>query len=633
MRKFQLTTMFCALFCALSFSSCTDTPDTPIDSATTVTLANSVINVDAEGGSFCEGYTIANGIAGIDIVATTNVEWISGIKTDGQNLIFSVATNNTNEERKAFITLKYPNTENTRLQVIQAGFDGVTFQIEITDKTTTTCKSKITPSDPTIPYIVLVAEVGYFYQAGITTEEDLFLDDYNYFMKMANEYDVELLREFFLMNEFAFEGEKSITWTQMTPDKEYIMYVYAIEFNEENTDYSLASPVTYTKFSLSSTDLAEVKFDVTFDVNGPEVRYNITPIDWDGCYYLDIYEEGDYMYRPEGTILDEDYARVVSNTWMSMITLYMQSGYGAEQLMGLMCLTGAESYSEVRKASTNYSMIIYAIEMVDGLPQVTSMPQLFNFTTGEVLQSDMVLDITVDNNYVRVADISVVPSADDEPYTVALAPTAEVTQANDDDTIKWLLDNFQMSTFRGSIFSHVNSLQPNTAYTVLAFGYYGDTVTTPLFRVDFTTEPEGECLNSIIGVTWDGPYSLAELEARFPDKYYNYGMFESLGWYAMWSEIETKEPAQDMFFSIYRADRFSIEGEQAIFNDLVEYANPKTQLLTAENDVLYVMCAVIMDYKGNYSPMWVSEPFRYTYNADTKKPLEELIEKLGITEE
>lgn len=633
MRKFQLISLVSALFCAVLFASCTETPEAPVDTTTTVTLAQNTVDVSAEGGAVSVGYEITNGIAGIDIVAKTEAEWITDIRTENQQLMFNVAASTQNEERIANVAVKYPGIESVKLVVKQSGFEGVTFQIEITDKTTTTCKTKIVPSDPDVPYIVMVADVNYFYQAGITNEEELFMDDYNYFMGIAEQYDVELIKEFLIMNEMAFIGEKSITWTQMTPDTEYVIYAYAIEINEDNTDYSLASPVAHEMFMLSSTDLAEVKFDVTIDINGPEATYHIKPIDWDGKYYLDIYEEGEWMYRPEGTELDIDYARVVANTWMSMISTYMQSGYGAEQLMQIMCLEGEESYSEVRKASTNYSMILYTIEMIDGLPQVTSMPQLVNFTTDEVLMSDMQLDIKVENNYVRVADITVTPSADNEPYTVALVPTDEVTQATDEDTIKWLLDNFVMTTFKGSIFSHVNNLAPNSAYTVLAFGYYGDTVTTPLFRVDFTTEPESECLNSIIGVTWDGPYSLAELEARFPDKYYNYGMFESMGWYAMWSEIETAEPAQDMFFSIYRADRFATEGEQAIFNDLVEYANPKTQLLTGESNVLYVMCAVIMDYKGNYSPMWVSEPFMYEYNADTKKPLEELIEKLGITEE
>lgn len=633
MRKLQLSTLLMVFVSMLFAVSCNETPidDTPKTSA--IELAQTSINVAADGSVCAVDYTIVNGIAGIDIVAKSSAEWISDIATADGKLSFKVMANTSSEERSADIAIKYPSIDDTILKVTQAGIDGVTFQIELTDKTTTTCKSKIVPSDPEAPYIVMVADVNYFYQAGITNVEELFQDDYNYFMNLAKQYEVELLEEFLLMNEFAFKGEKNITWTQMTPDTEYVMYAYAIEINDANNDYTLASPVSHIMFTLSSTDLAEVKFDISVDVKGPEVTYHIAPIDWDGMYYLDIYEQGDWMYRPEGTVLDEEYARVVSNTWMSMMSMYMQQGYGAEQLMQIMCLQGEDSYSEVRKASTNYAMVIYAIDMVDDLPQVVSMPQLFNFSTEEVKPSDMQLNIEVANNYVRVADISVTPTVDDEPYTVAIVSTDEIPEGDDNVIIKWMTDNFYLSTFKGSIFSHVNTLKPESGYTVLAFGYYGDTVTTPLFRKDFTTEAEGECLNSIINITWDAPYSLAELEARFPDKYYNYGMFENLGWYAMWSEIETAEPTQDMFYSIYRADRFAVEGEEAIFTDLVEYVSTKTQLLTAENDVLYVMCAVIMDYKGNYSPMWVSEPFRYTYNAETKKPLEELLAKLGLEEE
>ena len=633
MRKFKLSTLLISLLVLVFAVGCNENPIDEQPTTTSVEFVQTSVQVSAEGGDCALNYTIKNDLDGIDIVAKTDAEWISNLKGENGMLKFKVASNPTNQERSATIAVKYPAIEDVSIEVKQAGFEGVTFQIEITDKTTTTCKSKITPSDPEVPYIVMVADVGYFYQANITNEEELFQDDYNYYMSLAQKYEVELLEEFLLMNDMAFKGESTITWTQMTPDTEYVMYAYAIEINEENNDYKLASPVSHVMFSLSSTDLTEVNFDVTFDITGPEVTYHIKPIDWDGAYYLDTYEEGEWMYRSEGTVLDADYAQVVSNTWMSMMSMYMQQGYGAEQLLQLMCLKGEESYSEVRKAATNYAMVIYAIDMVDGLPQVVSMPQLFNFSTEEVKQSDMELNIEVKNNYVRVADISVTPTVDNEPYTVAIVATDEIPQGDDNAIIKWMTDNFYLSTFKGSIFSHLNTLKPQTGYTVLAFGYYGEIVTTPLFRVDFTTEAEGECLNSIINVTWDAPYSLAELEARFPDKYYNYGMFEAMGWFAMWSEIETAEPTSDMFYSIYRADRFAVEGEQAIFNDLVEYVSTPTQLLTAENDILYVMCAVIMDYKGNYSDMWVSEPFRYTYNADTKKPLEELIAKLGLESE
>jgi hypothetical protein len=72
----------------------------------------------------------------------------------------------------------------------------------------------------------------------------------------------------------------------------------------------------------------------------------------------------------------------------------------------------------------------------------------------------------------------------------------------------------------------------------------------------------------------------------------------------------------------------SVYGEEAIFADLVSYPCQTTQLLTGENGKLYVMCAVCMDYRGNYSEMWISEPFMYNYDSSTKRPLEELIEKI-----
>lgn len=632
MRRLKLSTLSVLFLSLMVAVACNENPPVEEQPTTAVELAQTYLDVAAGGGDYAVNYTITNPIAGIDIVATADVDWVTDLKAENGTLRFKAAENPLNEERTAIITVKYPAIDNVYLELKQAGFDGVTFQMDITNKTTTTCTSKVIPSDSETPYIIYMAELDYFYNMGIATAEDLFIDDYNYFMGMAEQYDVALLEEFLLMNQIAFKGESVISWTNMTPDKEYVLYAYAIEINDDNSDYSLASPIAYTMFSLSSSELSEVEFDVQIEVNGPEATYNIKPINYDGKYYLDIFEEGDYMYRSEGSVLDQSYARTIANTWMSMISIYMQSGYTPEQLLEIMCLQGEETYSEVRNSATNYAMVIYAIEMVDGLPQVASMPQLINFSTEAVEASDMILDIKVENNYVRVADITVTPSTD-EPYTIALVAKEEVPTGTDQEITSWLLDNFDMSLYRGSIFSHVNSLKPQSEYSILAFGYYGGTITTELFRLDFTTEAEGECQNSIVNVRWDGPFSLIELEARFPDKYYNYSMFESMGWYAMWSEIETTEYTQDAFFTIYRADRYTFEGQEAIFNDLVTYTTAQKKLLTGESGVLYVICAVIMDYKGNYSPMWVSEPFMYEYSAETKKPLEELIEKLGIESE
>lgn len=628
MRKLQLL-LTAILLCGLTMSACTESgTQDEVNTEMAITfenITNNTLEVGYEEGVYTLPYTIVNGLAGIDIVAETRAEWISDVKVANGELSFKVARNNTPDVRTGRISVKYPTLSDISITVSQLQFDAITFEMSITDSTSTTCTTLITPSNEDYAYIAYMAEVDYFLSAQITTAEELFQDDYNYYMAFAQQWEAPLLKEFFLMNYIAYQGEYSIDWTGMMPGKEYVLYVYAIEFNEENSDYWLASPITYQLITLQSEGLTEVDFDVDVDINGPNATYSITPQNWEGYYYLTVYEEGDYMYR--NTPADEDYSKLISSVWLDMMSQLMASGYAPDQIIGLMCLQGHEEYSELLKGDTNYALVIYAVDLVDGMPQVVSKPQVVNFTTEAIGASNLTLDIKVENKYVRVADITVTPSTN-EYYTVAIVPFSEVPESSNAEIIAWLNDNFSMETYHGEIFSHLNTLQPETSYSILAYGYYGGVVTTDLFRYDFTTDAASECENSVVRVDFDGPYSLAELEAYDPDYYYNYGMFETMGWYAMWAEIIPEKPSQDLFYCIYSAQELSVYGEDAIFADLVSYPCQTTQLLTGENDKLYVMCAVVMDYKGNYSDMWVSEPFMYNYNSSTKRPVDELISKI-----
>ena len=623
---FRLFTAFATIMLAVASWSCKPSSvDDVIDTTTSVKFDQEVVDLGYEETTVTLHYTINNGIEGIDIVASTEAEWISEIVAANGTLTFRVAENQDVKARETKLRVTYPNADTVYIVVKQAEFDAITFELEVTANSSTSCSTLIKPSNEDYAYIAYMAEVDYFLSAQITTAEELFQDDYDYYMAFAKQWEAPLLKEFFLMNYIAYQGEYSIEWTGMVPDKEYVLYVYAIEFNEANDDYWMASPVTYQMVTLESGELTEVDFNVDVDVNGPNATYHIAPQNWEGHYYLTIYEEGDYMYR--NTPADSDYSKLISSIWLDMMAELMASGYAPNQIIELVCLQGDEEYSETLKGDTNYALVIYAVDMVDGMPQVVSKPQIVNFTTEAIGASDMTLDIKVENKYVRVADVTVTPSTN-EYYTVAIVPFSEVPESSNAEIIDWLNDNFSMDSYHGEIFSHLNTLQPETSYSILAYGYYGGVVTTDLFRYDFTTDAESECENGVVRVDYDGPYSLAELEAYDPDYFYNYAMFESMGWYAMWSEIFTEQPTQDMFYCIYSAQEVSVYGEEAIFADLVSYPCGKTQLLTGENGKLYVMCAVCMDYRGNYSEMWISEPFVYNYDASTKRPVDEIIEKI-----
>ena len=630
MRIFRLFAVLAVAFSAMTFVACTDNGQEVdnVDTTTSVVfsdLKDNIVEVDSEGGEVSVNYVINNGIEGLDIVATNEAEWISDIVVCEGTLAFTVAKNMENNERETRVRITYPNVDTQYIVVKQAQFNAITFELEVTASTSTSCSTLIKPSTDAYAYIAYMSEVDYFLTAQITTPEELFQDDYNYFMSFAEQVNAPYLYEFFLMNYIAYEGEQTIEWTGMMPGKEYVLYVYAIEFNEANNDYWMASPVTYKMVTLEGEELAEVDFDVDVTVNGPNASYKIDPKDYTGKYYLTVYEQGDYMYR--NTPADDAYAELVSSVWLDMMAQLMASGYAPSQLLELMCLEGYEEYSELLKGSTNYAMVIYAVEMVDGLPQVASKPQVVNFTTEEVGASEMTIDIKIENKYVRVADVIITPSTQ-EPYTVAIVAKNEVPDKSDEEIIEWCNKSFYMESYKGEIRSHINSFKPETEYTILAYGYYGDVVTTDLFRLDFTTDAESECENSVVRVDFNGPYSLMELEAYDSDRFYNYGMFETMGWYAMWSEIITEKPTQDLFYCIYSAQEVAVYGETAVFEDLVSYSCDPTQILTGQNGTLYVMCAVAMDYRGNYSEMWMSEPFMYNYDASTKRPLEELIDKV-----
>lgn len=635
MRIFTKPLALCITICAMLFVAC-DKPkvDGPTNTKLGITLENTELQINGDGGTYSVGYTIHNGINGIDIVVEDDASWINNTRTKENRIYFDCERNFTGSEREATIAIRYPNLNLYTIKVTQGTGDNLTFEMIISDIKTTSCTTEIKPSDKETSYIVYMAEKDYFYQAGITTQEELFLDDYNYYTSWAKEYDVTDLEQFMYLNQICFMGDYKVEWTGMVPDKEYVLYAYAIEFNDEGTDYTLASSVAYETLILPTHIFSDIEFDVDITVDGPKATYEFAPIGWDGKYYIEIFAEGDYMYLAEGETPSEEYCKLVANSWISMITTYMQSGYSAEQLIELVCLQGPDSYSEERLSDTKYCMLFYGIEMLDGLPQVTTKPYVAHFRTEKVEASDMQIDIKVENCYVRVADVTITPSNDNEPYVATFLKKSDVPYTDKAEILEWLL-SFDLSgnIYRGTIQSSISGLAPDTEYIALAFGYYGGVVTTELFTYEFKTDPEGVCENSVLGVNISAPYSLVELEAAMPDTFYNYGMFEGMGWYAMCAEIETEDMEGNVFMNTYKASELVTGDTSWVMDDLCSYVSDRSCLFVGENNTLYVMCAVTMDYKGNYSEMWMSEPFSFALTSETKRPIDEFLDKLGLEKE
>ena len=101
----------------------------------------------------------------------------------------------------------------------------------------------------------------------------------------------------------------------------------------------------------------------------------------------------------------------------------------------------------------------------------------------------------------------------------------------------------------------------------------------------------------------------------------------------MCAEIETANNEGRVFMNTYKASYLVTANMEEIKADVCSYDTPRSCLFVGEDDVLYIMCAVAMDYKGNFSEMYVSEPFSFSLNSQASRDIGELLDKLGLEPE
>ena len=310
----------------------------------------------------------------------------------------------------------------------------------------------------------------------------------------------------------------------------------------------------------------------------------------------------------------------------------LDGGISADEILGFTCFTGAQHPRYELGSYVLYTAVIYAVDEVDGFYQMVSRPVVVNFSTEEVQPSNMTIDITVDNLYVRVCDLKVTPSNNDETYKMLLTPT-EYFEAGytDEDLIEAALDEYSYYTytFRGEITSHISNLYPETEYVVVTFGYSGGVVTTPVFKKVFTTEAEGECELAITDVAYGGPYKPSEVKALDPVRFSNIPDGVDDYMFVVWMEVMTDTPTSDIFTYFVDTYTYDYYGEETIFFDLLISTCDPVAIDLAQYGFDYYVCAAAFDYKGNVTPMWRSEALKFS--ASDTRPAEELVAKLDAS--
>lgn len=490
--------------------------------------------------------------------------------------------------------------------------------------------TQITPEDAEMYYVMFLDEVSYLQFNGIATAEQLWEDDYTAFENGALNNGMNL-KEYMVAANIVFQGTQRVQWNNVRPGVNSVLYIYGVQFSEDGASYETVTDIAWTTIKPEYAPLQEVEFNVEASVKGAEVELSIKPENWDGYYLVKIVDANDELYVGEGVEFDDDYMKIVADEWVVALSSNLAGGHPLENILEEVCYKGDKMIATQLDSYVLYSALVYPVAEYDGFVQVVGKPSYVNFSTEEVGKSDMEIDIEISNCYVRVADLKITSTNPDESYVLLITPTAYLPEGYDNQTLlDYALGEFSYYTytFKGEITSHLNTLYPNTEYIVVTFGYSGGVVTTDVYTKVFKTQKEGKCELEVTDVVVGGPYRPTDLYNYDPEtfKYYTKPYYYDSVQFIVTLEVKTSEPTRDIFSYFVSKDDYEWGGYDTTFYDLlIDTCDPLALTEGFWDYGAYYACAAAFDYKGDVTPMYMSELYNWT--MDDFRPIEEFIEK------
>ena len=490
--------------------------------------------------------------------------------------------------------------------------------------------TQVTPKDADMYYVMFLDEVSYLQFNNIATAEQLWEDDYEAFESGALANNMNL-KEYMVASNIVFKGAQRVQWNSVRPGVNSVLYIYGVQFSEDGASYETITDIAWTTIQPDYAPLQDVTFGLDVKVSGADVELDIKTNGWDGYYLVKIVDANDELYVGEGVEFDDDYMKLIADEWIATCSSNLAGGHPIENILEQICYKGDKVLATSLDSYVLYSALVYPVAEYDGFVQVVGKPSYINFSTEEVVKSDMEIDIEVTNCYVRVADLKITSTNPDETYVLLITPTSYLPAGYDDQTLlDYALGEFSYYTyeFKGEMTSHLNTLYPNTEYIVVTFGYSGGVVTTGVYSEVFKTQKEGKCELEVTDVVVGGPYRPTDLYNYDPEtfKYYTKPYYYDSVQFIVTLEVKTSAPTRDLFSYFVSKDDYEWGGYDTTFYDLlIDTCDPLALTEGFWDYGSYYACAAAFDYKGDVTDMWVSDLI--TWTMDDFRPIDEFIEK------
>lgn len=365
--------------------------------------------------------------------------------------------------------------------------------IEVADITATGATITVTPEDPTLWYHFDAVTRAEYEQHGNTP-------------RSFTEYYLTMLRETHpdtpfadLLDEARTRGKESRSYTNLKPETDYVAFAVAV--TEEGACPLEGMSKTFKTLAAEPVQPVECTFDIEVtDISTMSATANVTPSDDEVLYYYEMLPRMVYEEEMGGT--DEGIAAFMEQ----MLEENCESlGASMAEIVEMMCISGPDSYTDnYLDPDTEYLVWCVGLDMQGRL--ITDIAKE-EFRTLAVQPSDITFDITVDDITGSGAFIQCAPSNDDFYFFDVWASTD--LEGLDDDAVVTRIEEY----YGGRISSHIGRgpvemdgegmFEPDTEYTVVAFGYDAYVRNSDITRQTFCTLPAGAAADCTFEITVD----------------------------------------------------------------------------------------------------------------------------------
>lgn len=587
---------------ALGFAACDKDPVTE-EKRPIIKVDATEIELSSHGESIEIGYTIENARTAQQIEVENLAEWLL-VEVSENTITFSADKNATANGRIINVVVKYEGADNVEITVKQPNIDvpreNLSLEVVITEVGPTSIKFDIEASHPDMTWIPMVSYKEYWDDKA--SDEEIFISDMAYFEYLAEGYGIS--REEFLTDMLGMGSQSDIEISGLTPETEYVVYVYGLTIDGERTTDIVAKYATTEK---------PYEGDITFEFDIKEEEYImefvVTPSHRGVNFYHGLATEAEINEWKALAGSDSLRDAIQQGDIEAGIAIYMNYEFIETRKdyfdMYNMYDIVEDGWEQV-KAGTKY--ILYAAKW-DEECNLLGEVSFAEYTTPAATMSDNKL--TVEIRDVNQSQVTVaVKTTNNDPYVAMPVKSEDIAGMSDTEIYNLVMTKYDYLVSEyiayGDSMRTFSHMRPETDYTILAFGSVAGTMTTEMIKVEVTTTASGDPLDCTFTFNVVPGSDTAWLEIDPSDKghFYNWLIYP-----ADFTSEDAKSYIKDVILAQYYG------GDIPAFSswELTQgYLTTTAYDLRPETD--YKIGVVIMDYETAefITDMYFSDVFTTT---------------------